>query len=280
MTRPHIEFIHAQQLEWLASDLPTGIDNTLCKTLSLDTNTGGSSCIIQYPQNWHASRIPALSADHELLVLDGSLQIADQIYNIDDYAYLPAGSSHCSWKSDSGATVLTFFSQSPNICEEDKRRSHLAVNHLDVNRMKWSSADVDPDVAFLRISHKILRYDKHTGDKTLLLNCGAQTHPTDWKEAALSHPCVEEMFLLSGDIIGERGIMYSGAYFWRPPNMWHGPFGSRQGNLCLIRFLEGHHENIWSKEKFSFSLTPKYEPELPKHLGHLRQAEYKPTEQF
>jgi hypothetical protein len=280
MTRPHIEFIHAQQLEWIANDLPQSIQNTFCKVLSLDPNTGGRSCIIQYPQNWHASLVPALSASHELLILDGSLQIAGQIYNVDDYAYLPAGSSHHDWKSETGATVLTFFSKSPDICNDNKQNDHLAVHHLDVNNMKWSSEDVDPDVAFLRISHKILRYDENTGDKTLLLNCGAQTHPKKWEEAALSHPCVEEMFLLSGDIIGERGIMYSGAYFWRPPNMWHGPFGSRKGNLCLIRFLEGHHKNLWSKKKFPFSLEPNYTPELPKHLEHLRQSEYKPTEMF
>jgi hypothetical protein len=74
------------------------------------------------------------------------------------------------------------------------------------------------------------------------------------------------MFLLSGDIVGERGVMVAGAYFWRPPHLWHGPFGSRGGNQCLIRFLGGHHVNHWSKDALRFTFDPPHAPVLPDHL--------------
>ena len=119
---------------------------------------------------------------------------------------------------------------------------------------------------FLRLAHKVLRHVPSTGEKTILLSMGAQAHPVDWREAQLSHECVEEMYLLGGDIIGERGTMYEGAYFWRPPGEWHGPFGSRRGSLSLIRFADGQHRNLWGERALPFRLDPAHVPELPPEL--------------
>jgi hypothetical protein len=142
--------------------------------------------------------------------------------------------------------------------------------------MPWTSHDIDPSVQFLKLSHKILRHVPATGEKTILLSTGAQTHPRDWREAQLAHDCVEEMYLLGGDIIGERGTMYEGAYFWRPPGQWHGPFGSRRGSLSLIRFVDGHHHNRWSEHARPFVLEPGHAPELPPGLRVVAGAAWEP----
>ena len=142
--------------------------------------------------------------------------------------------------------------------------------------MPWTRHDIDPSVQFLVLSHKILRHVPETGEKTLLLSSGAQTHPEGWREAQLAHDCVEEMYLLGGDIIGERGTLYEGAYFWRPPGEWHGPFGSRRGSLSLIRFVDGHHRNIWSDEARPFVLEPVHAPELPQPLRALAGKAWEP----
>ena len=115
----------------------------------------------------------------------------------------------------------------------------------------------------MRLSHKVLRNVAATGERTILLATGAQAHPQQWHEAQLRHDCVEEMYLLGGDIIGERGVMYEGAYFWRPGGKWHGPFGSRRGSLSIIRFAEGQHANEWGVDKLPFTLTPTHAPEVP-----------------
>jgi hypothetical protein len=274
MARPHIEFIHAQTLGWQTGVLPTPFDTVACKVLSLDEETGACSTLLRYPKGWSSSGVEYLSADHEFLVLEGSITVGHQRHDFDHYGYLPSGTRHENWGSEDGAVALTFFSAAPKASASSQTDSVTAVQHINLHDMKWVSADVDPDLDFLRIAHKILRNDEDKGEKTMILNCGAQSHPEGWKEAALSHPCVEEMFLLSGDIMGERGTMHAGSYFWRPPHIWHGPFGSRNGNVCLIRFMEGHHVNEWGDEKLPFTLTPEHKPDLPDSLAHHRKEPF------
>lgn len=266
MPRPHIEFIHAQELEWKTGVLPGVLANVECKILSRDEETGACSTILRYPSGWSLSDLHHLTADHELLVLDGSVEINGQTYQSDSYGYLPAGRNHEDWAAPGGAVVLSFFSSTPNALEGIGQHAGTAIPYIYLHDMAWTSADIDPDVQFLRIAHKMLRQDKERGESTMILDCGAQTHPQDWKERALKHPSAEEMFLLSGDIAGERGIMHQGAYFWRPPEIWHGPFGSRHGNICVIRFMEGNHVNVWSDDERPFSLTPDYNPDLPEDM--------------
>lgn len=278
MPRPHIEFIHAQELDWQSGKLPGKLAQVECKTLSEDEETGACSTILRYPKEWSQTETVHLTADHEFIVLDGALEINGQTYQPDSYGYLPAGHTHKGWSAPDGAVVLTFFSATPNALSGTGNISDDAIPYVYLHDMAWTSADIDPDVQFLRIAHKMLRQDKDKGESTIILDCGAQTHPRDWKERALKHPCAEEMFLLSGDIAGERGVMHQGAYFWRPPEIWHGPFGSRHGNICVIRFMEGNHVNVWSDDERPFSLTPDYKPDLPEQMkGRHGQAFKAPT---
>jgi hypothetical protein len=87
----------------------------------------------------------------------------------------------------------------------------------------------------------------------------------------ICHPCVEEMYLLSGDLISEYGIGHGGAYFWRPPQIPHGPHGSHGGAFMLIRFVQGSHRNDWTDNKREFLLKPSYQPALPDGLHDLER---------
>lgn len=270
MGRPHTEFIHAQDLPWKIGELPGALAALETRMLSIDAERGDCSVMIKYPAGWRRNGPEHLSAAHEFYVLDGSIDISGIRYGRDSYAYLPAGTTHRAWGSDSGAVVLTFFDARPNLISGEGAPKvdpdAPAVPKLDLHEMAWSTAGIDPDVMFLRLAKKVLRHNARTGDATFVLECGGHTHPKDWRERQLAHPCVEEMFLLSGDIVGERGVMVGGAYFWRPPGLWHGPFGSRGGNHCLIRFLGGHHVNHWSKEALQFTFDPPHNPVLPAHM--------------
>ncbi len=269
MARPHTEFIHAQNLDWQTDILPDALSSLECKVLSMDDETGACSLIVRYPNGWSVSEACHLDGAHEFLLLEGDLEISSQRYPFDSYGYLPAGFTHEGWSAPDGAVALTFFSSAPYVHKGPGNPQEEAIPYIYLHDVNWSTEGIDQDLDFLRIAHKVLRHDEERGDTTMILNSGAQTHPKDWTEGALAHPCVEEMFLLSGDIIAERGIMHAGAYFWRPPEIWHGPFGSRNGHLCVIRFLDGHHVNRWSEEKYPFSLTPDYKPDLPERLEHL-----------
>ena len=49
------------------------------------------------------------------------------------------------------------------------------------------------------------------------------------------HDCIEEIFLIEGDIwLGNSGLMTAGSYLWRPAFITHGPFFSRTGALMLL----------------------------------------------
>ena len=65
------------------------------------------------------------------------------------------------------------------------------------------------------------------------------TLPIRWAERSEIHPVVEEMYLLAGEVHGDRGIMRPGAYFWRPPFVPHGPYGTQTGNLYFFRTRGG-----------------------------------------
>jgi hypothetical protein len=279
MPRPHIEFLHAQQLAWEPAAFPgagwRGID---CKLLSRDDVTGACSVLLRLPAGLERPA-HALAAAHEWWVLEGSLRIGALAFGLDDYAFWPVGRPRASLESPAGAVLLAFFDREPlwhAPGEIEPDAAATCIERLATHELPWSSHDIDPSVQFLRLSHKVLRHVPETGAKTLLLSMGGQTHPAGWREAQLAHDCVEEMYLLGGEIIGERGTMYEGAYFWRPPGRWHGPFGSRRGSLSLIRFSEGRHFNIWGDTPLTFTLEPAHAPELPDGAPAAARAPYVP----
>jgi len=299
MPRPQVEFLHAQQLPWRPAPFPgAGWAEVEAKLLSRDVGNGACTVLLRLPAGFRRGA-HALAATQEWMVLDGALQRGALRYGLDDYAWLPAGHPAASLESPRGAVLLAFFDREPAWIEAGAAAAaavglavgdgaeHVSgttahavaaapIERLVTHEMPWTSHDIDPDVQFLRLSHKVLRFVPATGEKTILLSSGAQAHPKDWREARLAHDCAEEMYLLGGDIIGERGTMYEGAYFWRPPGRWHGPFGSRRGSLSLIRFVDGHHRNLWSDDVQPFVLEPAHAPELPAELRSLAGAAWEP----
>lgn len=267
MPRPHIEFLHAQQLPWVSAPFAGPLwPQTEVKILSRDSDSGACSILWRLPRDFQPP--PAcVAALAELFVIDGDCRLNSEDYDRDCYTALPAGMPWWQLGSSPGAVLLAFFDREPRASSVDEGPGHhdaaLHVPRIDTHRTPWTSLDIDPSVQFLRLTHKVLRHVPTTGERTILLASGAQTHPKDWHEAQLRHDCVEEMYLLGGDIIGERGTMYEGGYFWRPPRLWHGPFGSRRGSLSIIRFTEGRHANEWGAARLPFSLAPDHAPALP-----------------
>jgi hypothetical protein len=91
-----------------------------------------------------------------------------------------------------------------------------------------------------------------------------------WAERAEVHPTVEEMYLISGEVHGNRGVMRPGAYFWRPPSMPHGPYGTRTGNLYLFRTKGGLLSTSYVDPERKFRWWPEFDPVLPPELEAYR----------
>ena len=101
---------------------------------------------------------------------------------------------------------------------------------------------------------KTQRIDPDTGDRTWLNAQQPGGVPDGFMGSREYHPVAEEMFILSGDLYVERGVMRTGAYFWRPPDIHHGPFGTRAGMFMLGRTKGGPLVNYWTEEKYKSTL--------------------------
>jgi len=258
MAREWVEFIQSQELPWEAGFARAGIE---AKTLSLDSETGASSLLLRYPASWSRDCQHHLLADEEFLILDGGLEINGHDYTHMAYAHLPEGYTRDTFSSLSGAVVLTFFSATVTEKEGsgtwDDNRLVRYLNGFEVLYTGNFHQEFPPGAG-----RKSLYTDPVTGDQTWILG----TMPLRWSKRQEVHPIVEEMYLLSGEVHGNRGIMRPGAYFWRPPEIPHGPYGTLTGNLYLFRTQGGSLITNYIDSDYKFHWWPQYDPVLPNHM--------------
>lgn len=260
MARSWIEFVQAQNIPW-RTDLLGGVRaGAEARLLSLDADTGARSLVVRYPAGFRAS-VGALGVDDELLVVEGALSIGAHDYREMAYAHLPAGYRTGDWASENGAIVLEFFSGDPSIAavpsSHDERRLVIHKNAFDVPYTGNFHPDFPPGAG-----RKLLYQDPDTQDTSWLLG----TLPLRWAERSEVHPSVEEMYLLGGEVHGNRGIMRPGAYFWRPPSVPHGPYGTQTGNLYFFRTKGGGLSTQYVDPEKPFRWWPDYDPILPPEL--------------
>lgn len=269
MARTHVEFLQAQSLDW--QDTPIAhLAGTRCKMLSRDAGSGACSILLRLPQGWHRDGCWHLDADEEFLVLDGEFSLGEQRYQPDCYARLPPYWTRGPLRAHAETVLLCFFDRAPQaeagVAAGAADALRDAVPMLDPFEMPWESAGMDPAYADIGLRWKMLRGRIGAADTTMLVTCPPHLHPPRWRGPQEIHDCVEEMFLLSGDYLSNVGRMREGAYFWRPPGIAHGPYGTRCGNLALIRTLGAPLENNWTREEVTISRNPPAQPFLPAAL--------------
>jgi len=270
MTRAHLEFIQAQRLDWQASPWSL-LAGTECKILSQDEGSGAVYALIRYPTGWSRHDIGYVDAAEESLVLDGELRRDGQLHAQHCYTRLPAGYPRHDAETVTGAVVLTFFDHEPRWRTGDPPAGRYDLSGaeplLDAFEMPWECAGMDPVYASSGLRWKMLRGQIGDADTTMLVYCPPHLHPPQWRGPQEVHDCVEEMFLISGDYLSNVGTMHEGAYFWRPPGIAHGPYGTRSGNLALIRTLGAALLNNWTSHEFEISRSPPLRPYLPPELS-------------
>ena len=283
MARPWIEFLYAQKIPWSQGLYGGARPDVSSKILSIDESAGDSSAIIRYPAGWVRNSPEVITVEEEFFILDGSIEINSQTYDRECYGNFPAGYVRESASSISGCVALTFFDGEPRLTE-DRSESYSKdgliefINTLDIN---WDSATADPKLEWMGNRRKVLKWSREYNQKeTFLFTTPPHIYPSNWACPILTHPCVEESFMLSGEITGPYGKMTKGAYFWRPQDKPHGPFGTRGGGLSLIRFKYGKHVNIWGQENVPYHFDFEYNPELPLDLAYLADTPYLGPERF
>ncbi len=274
MPRPHIEFIQSQALPWSPTSWDGALTGTEIKILSRDEDSGACTTVIKYPAGWEREASEHLPVHEELFVLGGTLKINGINYDEMCYAHLPAGYSRTSTASPDGAVVLTFFSGDANSVDGSAPSGlydqSLLIERVDVLNANFShdqtNLNVDPDselgAGVANFGNLVLRTDPYTKNQTWVISA-----PPLWQNTVIEiHPVVEEMYLLTGELAGDTGMMMPGAYFWRPPHMRHGPFGSKTGNLMLFRTEGSSLETETPEGNESFSWTPEHRPVLPPEM--------------
>lgn len=271
MGRPHIEFLQCQSLPWEPEPLLPG---AWSRTLSRDEDTGACTVMSRMDPGLHFDKGSRIAADEEFYVLSGCYYLNGYEYSAGCYGYYPAGHPRVQAYSAEGAVLLRFFDAEPRLMRPDepvpKPQGH-PIDFIDAYRMIWDRSVFDHRLNHLAPGRKILRIDPVTQQKTFLFMTAPQTHPTNWQGPQEQHPTPEEVFLLAGDLTGEYGTMRPGAYFWRPPQIPHGPYGSRTGSLALIRFVGGAHINEWGTTMHPFDYNQPYAPVLPPELAEIAQ---------
>jgi len=259
--RPWIEFVQSQRLPWQTDrDMGRLRPGSDVKVLSVEDETGATSLLVRYPPGFSAPDA-ALNADEEFIVLSGSLRVGDRSFSHLAYAHWPAGHAHERLLSEMGAVVLTFFSARPEHASGAKYDPARLVEHLDAYTVPYTG-NFHPQFP-PGAGRKILYQDPVTRDTAWLLG----TLPLRWGERAEVHPTVEEMYLVSGETHGNRGVMRPGAYFWRPADIPHGPYGTLTGNLYFFRTKGGALSTNYVSPEQSFRWWPKYDPVIPTHLA-------------
>lgn len=264
MSRPWIEYVQSQNLPWVSDDLWGVRPGVSAKILSFDRDDGAASLLVSYPPGWRLEREGALIADEEFLILHGALSIGTQRYMDKAYAHLPAGYPRAAMASEGGAVVLTFFSGLPGWIAPRTYDPARLVAHLDAFAVPYTGKfhpEFPPGAG-----RKTLYEDPVSHDQSWILG----TLPMRWAERAEVHPVVEEMYLLSGESHGNRGVMRPGAYFWRPPQIPHGPYGTLSGNLYFFRTKGGPLSTHYVDSPRPFRWWPDYDPELPESLRDAR----------
>lgn len=264
MSRPRTEFVQSQRIPWRADSLGPVRPGVETRLLSEDDETGAKSLLVRYPPGF-ATAGGALSVDDEFLVLDGEIAVGGRPYPAMSFAHLPAGRDAGAWSSAKGAVVLEFFSGTPARAVQpiswDERRLVLHKCLFDVPYTGNFHPEFPPGAG-----RKMLYEDPVTRDTTWVLG----TMPIRWAERSEVHPTVEEMYLLAGEVHGDRGVMRPGAYFWRPPSVPHGPFGTLTGNLYFFRTKGGLLATTYVTPQKPFRWWPSYDAVLPPELEGAR----------
>lgn len=226
MARPHIEFIHGWEVE--PSPAPDGpFSGVHWRILSEDDETGAATALVTLAPGW-ATDIGGCHRRMEILILRGRLRSGAATVTEGSYLDVPALARSVVLQAQAAAQALIMIEEAAS---ERERDDELRVIDSHEVALELPGPNVPPGLAIKR-----LRVDPQRGDWTWI-GAGA---PEYLEHRAEVHPTVEEGFVLRGDVLlGERGEMGPGDYFWRPPYVRHGPIYCRSGRLIFFRTKGG-----------------------------------------
>lgn len=250
MARPHIEPFVDREVEFKKMTLPGFPLGMHYKMLSIDGDTGACSMTVQYEAGYNQPPTVCYS-NVELLVMEGGLQVGEQLCGPGYYFFVPKGVSLPAITSEKGALCLLMYNETePHLIESDQdiegaEREQL-IKIQSYEDMPWQVPTLFPQTASGCLL-KLLRFDEKTHAMSFLYSMV----PGFWQDNISYHDCSEEAYHIYGTSwMMQFGYLPTGGYFYRPPYINHGAFASEHGVLAFGRTdgeLHNHfHWNPWS----------------------------------
>jgi len=245
--RPHVEFVHEDDLLWHPAELPHAQGEAVQKNLCYDEEDGSASLRVDFRTLW--TRTSGLhKALTEWYILKGEVRIGEKTLKDGDYWCAPKGVLTPELEVQAGTEILLFreygdwqFKPGDEDGENKSKDAELVI--MSSGNMKWYHV-ADPingsPMDFERggtpvpgLHIKLLYRDAETGFYTRLIRA-----EPGWVEHPLAHhPVFEEAYMLDGDFEYNFGTMQVGSYFFRPAGIRHGDFvaGEENGFVFILR---------------------------------------------
>lgn len=271
MARPHIEFVQTQNVDWEERS-----DGTQVKRLNGDPESGEETTLIRYPAGFaYADRGPEDRAE-EYFVLDGSIVIGGRERGYHAYGFTPRGQSAGSRTTATGATLIVFRYGRSDPDSVTGVSEALALDALDV---PWDMRPSDDRIAHLRLTRKVLRLGPNDSSRTFLLLGLPHGMPAEPAMPAEIHDHFEEMFMLQGEMWTPEGLIRPGAYFYRPPEIVHGPHVSVGGFFQIMRAGANYVRTTWT-DPVPLPIGQAYAPKFPEGTPASWVRPWNPPEAF
>lgn len=227
--RADVDFIQSQDVprQWAGEGtFGSGAGGTR-QLLSRDPADGAETAICQVTVRQSGS----LASDLDLYVLHGEATLNGKVFRAGDYAYVPAGAQLDLVPSVLGLTLYCGFWGPPSFQTRTGTSPRAQLTIVQPEILSWTPAGwgggtkLEPGAMT-----KVLRDDERAFIYLAAMLPG-------WHcDLAEAHPVFEESFKVYGDtLMGSRGVMRPGAYFFRSPDVFHGPLYSRAGTMSFIR---------------------------------------------
>lgn len=252
MTRPHIDFIHVDDIDWVELDLSGGNIPVRMKPLSRDPDTGGVTAIVDFPPGFERPVTGYSTSDEDIFYLEGAMTWGGRTYRRYHYAFHPAGKLRQPMSTAEGALVLASFTAEPEFLFSERPgpmyRPERDVPFVDSRSVPWESPRFDDFPA--GAARKALRNDPEARQGASINGLLPQwiSPYTEW------HTFSEEVLILEGTIDTTFGRMTPGAYLAHPPEDIHGPMHSVDGCLFFV-IVRGPIGNTYEPVE-SYELPP------------------------
>jgi hypothetical protein len=225
--RPDVDFVDTDVLPWQRPEPGEfGVSGGgRARVLSRDAADGAVTTVQRVIDRQHG----VLAAEADVYVLSGDAVVNGQPVEVNDYLHVDAGTHLEIQPGVRGLVLYCGFWSTPTFTDEQGDPSGLTVTRTE--RLGWEPATWSGEVQLQPGAMlKTLRRD----DRAYIYL--AAMMPGWRSEQEESHPVYEESYKIYGDVLmGARGVMREGSYFFRSPEVFHGPLYSRGGTMSFIR---------------------------------------------